>query len=319
MTTPSEQERQFLMEQREIERQLELADAAQRGAMPGWKDLLTGLFGRNGDRFTPEQRAAIIGAPGRRNMFKIGGASIVGAALIAACGSDDDDAVVTDPPEGTDASGTEPTATEPPATEPAGTEPPATEPSGTEPAGTEPAGTEPSGTQPAGGGGDMDLVLLRTATSLELAAVDAYQAAIDNAEALGITQPVADAATLFQSHHAEHAAALQGGTEAAGGTPYEQANPFLMENVVMPALDGLTDEASVVMLALTLENAASQTYTFAGSALSTPMLRQTIMSIGGVEERHAAVLRGVLGQPQVPNTFNPTEEAAPEESFISAS
>jgi hypothetical protein len=40
-----------------------------------------------------------------------------------------------------------------------------------------------------------------------------------------------------------------------------------------------------------LEEAAAQTYVFAGGALSTPALRSTIMTIGGVEARHAAVLR----------------------------
>ena len=50
-------------------------------------------------------------------------------------------------------------------------------------------------------------------------------------------------------------------------------------------------------LALALEEAAAQTYVFAGGALSTPALRSTIMTIGGVEARHAAVLRmAALGQ-----------------------
>ena len=41
----------------------------------------------------------------------------------------------------------------------------------------------------------------------------------------------------------------------------------------------------------------SQTYAFAGGALSTPELRSTIMTIGGVEARHAAALRlAALGQ-----------------------
>jgi len=88
---------------------------------------------------------------------------------------------------------------------------------------------------------------------------------------------------------------------------------------VNPTIAELSDEMGTVEFALQLENAASQTYTFAGGALSTPMLRQTIMSIGGIESRHAAVLRGVLGQNQTPNVFNPTTEAAPEESFVPAS
>lgn len=311
MTTPTEQERQFFVEQNEIERQLELADREQADAMPGWKDLLTNMFGRNRTDFTAAQKAAVIGAPGRRQMLKFGGVSVAGAALLAACGSDSNEAGDTVVPESPD---TQAPSTEAPSTEAPSTEAPSTEASSTEAPSSEPASSEAPSED--GAPTEMDLVLLRTATSLEIAAVDAYQAAIDAAGDLGITAPVAEAATLFQMHHQAHAEALQAGTEAAGGEPYMDANPFLMENVVTPALGELTDEASAVMLALMLENAASQTYTFAGSALSLPMLRQTIMSIGGVEERHAAVLRGVLSQPQVPNTFNPTEQAAPEDAFV---
>jgi hypothetical protein len=60
---------------------------------------------------------------------------------------------------------------------------------------------------------------------------------------------------------------------------------------VQPALDVLADEAGVVQLAYDLEAAAAQTYAFAGGALSVPALRSTIMTIGGIEARHAAVLQ----------------------------
>ncbi len=86
----------------------------------------------------------------------------------------------------------------------------------------------------------------------------------------------------------------------------------------MPAMEGLTDEESVVRFAFVLENAAAQTYTLAGGLLNTPVLRQAILSIGGVEARHAAVLNGVLGEPQVPDVFLPTDQAAPPESFVGA-
>ena len=60
-----------------------------------------------------------------------------------------------------------------------------------------------------------------------------------------------------------------------------------MESVLRTA----ATEADAVQIALDLEEAAAQTYAFAGGALSTPGLRSTIMTIGGVEARHAAVLR----------------------------
>jgi plastocyanin len=40
-----------------------------------------------------------------------------------------------------------------------------------------------------------------------------------------------------------------------------------------------------------IQPAAAQTYVYAGGALSTSALRSAIMTIGGVEARHAAVLR----------------------------
>lgn len=272
---------------------------AQRTAMPTWRRGLRALFITDRSSHSTELRHHALALPDRRGFFRIGGISIAGAALLVACGDDDDDGATADPTAGPTDQPADPT--DPP--DPTDSPDPTTEPD----------------TQPTeAGGNEMDLVLLRTATSLELAAVEAYQAAIDNADALGITAPVAEAAMLFQSHHAEHAAALQGATEEAGGMAYEEANPYFMDNVVNPTVAELSDEMGTVEFALDLENAASQTYTFAGGTLSTPTLRQTIMSIGGVEARHAAVLRGVLGQLQTPNVFNPTTEAAPEEAFISA-
>ena len=54
----------------------------------------------------------------------------------------------------------------------------------------------------------MDLALARTAASLEKLAVDTYQTGIDSG--LVTTMAIADAATLFQSHHQEHLDALNG-------------------------------------------------------------------------------------------------------------
>jgi len=71
---------------------------------------------------------------------------LAGALLLAACGSDEDDA-------GDTSAATTTAATAAPTTAaPVATETPATEPAATEPAATEPAGTEPAGTEPAAGG-----------------------------------------------------------------------------------------------------------------------------------------------------------------------
>jgi hypothetical protein len=46
----------------------------------------------------------------------------------------------------------------------------------------------------------------------------------------------------------------------------------------------------VLKFAFELEQIAAQTYQGVGMKLSTPMLRQTAMTVGGVEARHMAIL-----------------------------
>ena len=156
-----------------------------------------------------------------------------------------------------------------------------------------PATTMGPETTAAGGGGAQDLVLARTAASLEKLAVDAYGAAA----ALLTTAAIKDAATMFAGHHQMHLDALNGVITGAGGKAVTQMNQAVFDALVKPAIDAAKTETDAVNLALKLEEAAAQTYVFAGGALSTPALRSTIMTIGGVEARHAAVLRmAALGQ-----------------------
>lgn len=157
-------------------------------------------------------------------------------------------------------------------------------------------GTTTTTTAAAGGEGgameedpSMDLALARTAASLEKLAVDVYQTAIDSG--LVTTTAIAEAAVLFQSHHQEHLDALNGAISGAGGEEVTEMNQAVFDALVAPALEGLADEAGVVQLAYDLEAAAAQTYVFAGGALSVPALRSTVMTIGGIEARHAAVLQ----------------------------
>jgi hypothetical protein len=233
----------------ELRRELKAIDADNKAVMPRWYDALRQIVG--GDvKMSTDEKAALLGvpAPGRRSFFKLGGATLMGAAVLAACGSDDDD-------EG----GTTTTAGE----------------------------DTPDTTE--GGGGDMDIALARTAASLEKLAVDVYQTAIDSG--LVTTAAIGDAAGLFQSHHQEHLDALNAAISGAGGEEVNEANQAVFDALVQPALDTLSDEAGVVVLAYDLEAAAAQTYAFAGGALSVPALRSTIMTIGGIEARHAAVLQ----------------------------
>jgi hypothetical protein len=203
----------------------------------------------------------------------MGGVTIMGAAVLAACGDEDDPVAET----------------------------------GT----TLPGSTTTGGTATA----DTDLVLLRSASSLEVLAVETYDAAV--ASGLVTTAAVAAAAVLFRDQHDEHAQQLQSATEDLGGEPYTDPNPFLKENVVDPALAGVMSESDVVALALDLETVAAQTYAYSAGVLTTPELRQAIMAIGGVEARHAAILKSVLAQAPVPASFLPTSDRAPDEALVS--
>lgn len=270
----------------ELYRQLRAADEEQRVATRGLRDVVRRFLGGD-STLSADQKAAVLGvpSPGRRNFFKVGGTAFLGAAILAACGDDD------------------------------------SEPSESGAAPTTGGDGETTTTGDAAGGGNVDLVLARTAVSVELLAVDAYQAAIDSG---AVTTPaVGDAAGLFQSHHREHAEALNATIRDAGGEEVTEANAFLMENLVATA--DLSSELSIVQFARGLEDAAASTYVFAAGALSAPELRAAIMSIGGVEARHVTALDLALqslGQGQGPafedGAFYSSERRIPDEAVLAS-
>lgn len=265
----------------EIRRRLRDVDRMNDEAMPRWRALLDRLVG--GDpTLTTDEKAAALGVPttSRRTLFRIGGATIVGAAVLAACGSDKDTKTTTAAPGSTGATAT--------------TMSPAT---------TMPAATTSPGTAPMDGAA-QDLVLARTAASLEKLAIDVY----GTAAALLTTAAVKDAATMFADHHQQHLGALNGAITKAGGSAVTQQNQAVYDALIAPALAKAKTEADAVTLATMLEEAAAQTYVFAGGALSTPALRSTIMTIGGVEARHAAVLR-MAASGQAPTDVFPGNRA----------
>jgi hypothetical protein len=263
----------------EVRRQLRDVDRANEAVMPRWREALERIMSGEA-KLTTDEKAAILGvpSPGRRSLFRFGGASILGAAVLAACGGDDDTDAATPGTQAPNAS----SGTRPPSTEPATTEPPVTQPRVTQPPTTD------------GRAGDMDLTLAKTAASLEKLAVDVY----GQAAPLLTTPAILDAATMFAGHHQAHLDALNGVITGAGAAAVTEMNQAVFESLVAPALESAATEADAVTLAVALEEAAAQTYAFAAGALSTPALRSTIMTIGGVEARHAAVLRmAALGQP----------------------
>lgn len=153
-----------------------------------------------------------------------------------------------------------------------------------------------------------DIKILRTASSLEILAVEVYTRAMDTG--LVKTAAVIDAAKLFQGHHKEHADLFKGATKKLGGEPMEDPNPVLLQSLEEP-LKALKDENGVIELALMLEQSAAATYQKSAGQFEDLSLNTAVMSVGGVEARHVAVLLSVLGQPGAPKAFHTTDGAIP--------
>ena len=167
-------------------------------------------------------------------------------------------------------------------------------------------------------GNKTDITVARTAASLEIFAVSVYDKAITNASALGISKDVGAAATLFRDQHKQHADAFNAAAKQLGGEPFEMANPTAAK-AFETQIAALKNEQDGLKFAFDLEQIAAQTYQGVGAKmLSTPMLRQTAMSVGGVEARHVAIL-GMFIQPkraEPAKAFQPTEKAIDATFFV---
>jgi hypothetical protein len=161
---------------------------------------------------------------------------------------------------------------------------------------------------------DVDVSLLNTALSLEVLAIDTYQAAFD----LGLVQsaPVTDAAALFQQHHREHRDLLIGTVQSAGAEPFLTPNPVVKAALVDPGLSSISGEGDFLTLARDLEQASAQLHVHATTSLSTQALRSTAMSIAGVAARRSKllVLLGDLGAERL--AFVPTDNPLPSDAVV---
>jgi hypothetical protein len=151
-------------------------------------------------------------------------------------------------------------------------------------------------TTAASAAGKTDQIIARTAASLENFAVAVYDKAIMNAAALKISDGVAKAAVLFKGQHDEHAKAFNAAATQLGGQPYTDPNPTAAK-AFEATIAALKTEQDVLKFAFALEQIAAQTYQGVGMKLSTPMLRQTAMTVGGVEARHMAILAHFITPP----------------------
>jgi len=157
-----------------------------------------------------------------------------------------------------------------------------------------------------------DVVLLRTATSLEYNAIYVYEAVASAGILSG------DAATLaarFLSDHRAHAEATSSLTEKLGGTAFTEPNPRLQSIYVEPALKLIVGDTSsgieptadpvadVLALAYALETIAGSTYQAYIPKLSDPALRGSAIGIGEQEARHAALIGSLLNPDRLVSSF----------------
>jgi hypothetical protein len=286
----------------EVRRQLRESQREHDALLPRFRELLARAFDRERDSgLQADEKARLLGmSDTSRRALMGGGAVMLGGAILAAC---------TEKPEKTQLAQT----------------------------GTVPATESSSTTVLASKVIDTDLTMLRTAQSIEALAVVAYGLAIDSGK---VTTPsIADAARLFQTQHRDHQGALIAQIREIGGEPYSdpdagqppagvsqsewlQVNHELWDEAVAPIVadaNSLT-EATIVKLATELENVAAQTYTLSAGVLSTAELRAFMMSIGGIEARHVAVLLGVTDpddpRAQVPFAFEKTSGAVDPKAYV---
>ncbi len=136
-----------------------------------------------------------------------------------------------------------------------------------------------------------DIVLLRTAQSLEYTAMAVY----DAASGLGVLSPAeTDLVRRFVQDHERHAGQLGQLIDGLGGEQFTCENPFLRERAIDPilgALDGSDDlHRDVLNIAHSLESFAGASYQALVAQFENLGLRRAAMQIGGEEQRHSAAL-----------------------------
>ena len=151
-----------------------------------------------------------------------------------------------------------------------------------------------------------DVTTARTASSIEALLVQAYQRMLDSG--LVTTPAMLAAIKLFQTQHKAHLTFFEAATKRGGGKAFADPNPALAASIA-EQLAGLKSERDALQLAYSLEKQAAATYQATIGTLDDPTLNEAVMSVGGAEVRHVAVLAPSVGQPPVPSAFSGTDGA----------
>lgn len=140
--------------------------------------------------------------------------------------------------------------------------------------------------------GDIDVMQLQTAVSLELLAVATYEAALTLPFIADGNPVIIKFAETTRDQHDEHRQAFSAQTELLGGTDQTVTNPKYTP-IVEAAKPTLAAPIDVVTLAATLEQVATETYLADLNRYSDVTSRVLMASVMGVECQHLATLRAV--------------------------
>jgi len=182
-------------------------------------------------------------------------------------------------------------------------------------------GLPPTTTSPSNpiGAGPTDLTLAKTAASLEAMLMDAYKRLM--ASRIVTSSALLAYTNLFFDHHTQHLAALNGIiTTTSGQAAVSEPNPVMQNQIVRPALDAAQNQDDFAHLFFTLEDAIAQTYVYASTAMSQPELRSSMMTIGGIEARHRALLAVEVEQLGLddlfPSAFARADDPLPPDALL---
>ncbi len=140
--------------------------------------------------------------------------------------------------------------------------------------------------------GDIDVMQLQTAVSLELLAVATYAAALTLPFIADGNPVIVKFAQTTMSQHDEHRQAFSAQIKVLGGTDQTVPNPKYAP-VVETAKPTLKAPIDVVKLAATLEQVATETYLADLNRYTDVTSRVLMASVMGVECQHLATLRAV--------------------------
>lgn len=145
-----------------------------------------------------------------------------------------------------------------------------------------------------------DVVLLRTAASLEYSAIDMYTALLDAGYFSGDFAPAAAIARRFRDDHVANAAATNSLILKQGGEIYECANTRFNSLVIKPAIELIATSENPdvaldsVTLAHAIETVSAQMHQGFVGLLTDSKLRGESIHIGQANARRAVVLAQLL-------------------------